>query len=91
MTDEKETTLYDLEEEVKEQVAEAFKEGLSEDDMADRITEIVDAEVPIYTSDLLDIAKSSLGLATEEPEVYGFDGKHTTVNAIAGKDRKSVV
>ena len=76
--------LYDLEQEVISEVEERFQdEGFGKYE-SDVIHEIVDGSIPYYTADLLECALDNLWMATEEPEVYGFDGAHTAVNAVVG-------
>lgn len=55
-----------------------------EDTQRDWISELIDAYIPVYTYDLLEIARNDFWLATTEPELMCFDGKNTAVNAIAG-------
>ena len=55
-----------------------------EDAQIDRVMEIVDSCVPVMTVELLDIAKSKLWLAIEEPIVMSFGGGNTAVGAIGG-------
>ena len=53
-------------------------------DPGDRIHEIADGCVPVYHSDLLEIAADDNDMATNEPELGpAFDGKATPVNIIA--------
>ena len=76
--------LYDLEQEVISEVQDRFaNEGFGKYEN-DVIHEIVDGSIPVYTADLLECAMDNLWLATEEPEVYGFGGEHSAVNAIVG-------
>lgn len=50
----------------------------------DLIHEIVDGAIPIHYDTLLELAEEETDLATEEPEIYAFDGKKNAVNSIAG-------
>lgn len=76
--------LYDVEQAVISEVQDRFaNEGFGEYEN-DVIHEIVDGSIPVYTADLLECALGNLWLATEEPEVYGFGGEHSAVNAIVG-------
>ena len=51
----------------------------------DDISEIADSSVPVYHSDLLELAIGDNELATSEPEIGpAFDGAPTPVNIIAG-------
>ena len=48
------------------------------------IHEVADSMVPVYTSQLLELANEDNGLATDEPELGpAFDGAPTPVNVIA--------
>ena len=50
----------------------------------DRIHEIADGSVPVYTSDLMEMAANDNNLACDEPELGpAFDGSATPVNIIA--------
>ena len=50
----------------------------------DYINEIVDSNVPVYNSDLLEMAINDLTLAVDSPDILAFDGRPSAVNAIAG-------
>ena len=50
----------------------------------DILHETADSHIPVYTSDLLEVALDDLTLAAREPEILAFDGQATAVNAIAG-------
>ena len=77
-------TLWDREQMVRSIVQEEAKELLEDPYPEDRITEIVDGSVPIYTNDLLDIAADNMNMAVLEPELGpAFDGTPTPVNIIA--------
>lgn len=50
----------------------------------DTINEIADSSVPVYTSDLMQLAADDILLATNEPELGpAFDGSPTPVNIVA--------
>jgi len=50
----------------------------------DVIHEIADSNVPVYTSDLLEVAAADINMATLEPELGpAFDGSPTPANIIA--------
>ena len=50
----------------------------------DVIHEIADSNVPIYTSDLLEVAAADISMACNEPELGpAFDGSPTPTNIIA--------
>ena len=67
--------------EVLDNAEDSFKEALKllledneeldgdECEVGDTIFEIADSEVPIYYYDILSVAQSDVGLATEEPEM----------------------
>ena len=44
-------------------------ESRTEDDISDLIWDVADRNVPIYTHDLLDVAKSNLWIVASEPEL----------------------
>lgn len=48
------------------------------------INEIAEGCVPVHYFDVIELTREDMWLATEEPQLYCFDGKHTAVNAIAG-------
>ncbi len=83
MGEEKET-LWGRERMVRAEVREEAGDLLTSEYPEDRITEIVDSSVPIYTSDLMDMAADNIDLAVNEPEIGpAFDGSPTPVNIIA--------
>lgn len=50
----------------------------------DRLSEIADSAVPVYTGDILDAASEDYGLLTTEPDIGpAFDGSPTPVNIAA--------
>ena len=67
--------------EVLDNAEDSFKEAIKyeveqdndidgdSDEVYDMMCEIADSEVPIYYSDILSVAQSHVGLATEEPEM----------------------
>ncbi len=82
-TDKRET-LWDRERMVREEVRERAGELRADAYPEDILAEIVDSSVPIYTSDLMDIAADNLDMATLEPELGpAFDGTPTPANIIA--------
>jgi hypothetical protein len=57
----------------------------------DVIAEIADSSVPVYTSDLLELASQNNNLATDEPELGpAFGGEPTPVNIIAANIYEAV-
>lgn len=84
-----EETRVDLQSHVDDAISELeerFEEIYAEDPDSphDAISEIADSNVPIHYWNILETAREDLWLATEEPELFAFDGKHTAINAIAG-------
>jgi len=70
------------------ELREWHDENSSADEPHDRIFEIADGSVPVYTHDLLRLAADNCHLATDEPELgpangSNFDGTHSPVNIIA--------
>lgn len=53
-------------------------------DDSDILHEEVDGAIPVYTSDLMELAADKPELASAEPDIWAFDGSHTAVNAVAG-------
>jgi hypothetical protein len=81
-----ELTLYDLVKDAKEVfVEEIAKAGFTTaDECSDLLYEIADSHVPIYYSDLLDLAAKHNHLGTDIPEIGpAFDGSPTATNIIA--------
>ncbi len=85
MTDEKPTTLWDLEQGIKAEIRERAKELLEDTAYPeDVVVEMVDTWVPIYNSDLLNVAANDMDMAILEPELGpAFDGTPTPINIIA--------
>lgn len=77
-------TLWQLEKNLRAEIREEAQELLEEVYPEDRLNEMVDSAVPIYTSDLLTTASDNIDLAVVEPELGpAFDGTPTPVNIIA--------
>lgn len=72
-----ETSLIETLEDNKEEI-------LDDKHPEDRLSEYVDGEIPVYNSEILELAMDNLWFAVEEPEILGFDGKNTAINAIVG-------
>lgn len=67
-----------------EELDEWMQENPGNDEPHDRIFEIADGSVPVYTVELLEWAIEDIYLATDEPEIgAAFDGSPTPVNIIA--------
>ncbi len=68
-----------------EDVNEMYKDEEDNPDWVhDIIFEVADSNVPIYTSDLLDVASNDNWVATNKPGLGpAFDGKPTPTNIIA--------
>jgi hypothetical protein len=83
------TTLHEL----KGYASEALDEYTESDDdgelylngeLGDIAHEIADGLVPVYTSDLMQLAADNINLATNEPELgAAFDGSPTPANIVA--------
>lgn len=85
METEKKWTMNDLRNSLIETLDDNIEEIKSKNDlMADIISEYIDSEMPIYHWIYLELAMDRVDLATIEPDIYGFNGKHTAINAIAG-------
>jgi len=76
------TTLREL---VKGAIDELKDYGLNSwDEPHDAISEISDSNVPVYTSNILQLAADNIELATDKPELGpAFDGSPTPINIIA--------
>ena len=77
-------TLHDIKKQTREEIADCIQEKDVGEYPEDRINEIVDSNMPIYTYEILQVALRDIDLAVIEPEIYGFDGIHNAVNAIVG-------
>jgi hypothetical protein len=79
--------LTDIEKSAREELRdrwENYREDFEGGCESDVIHEIADSSVPVYTSQLLDLAAEDNCLATDEPELGpAFDGTPTPVNIIA--------
>ena len=79
-------TLYDLEEEVRQEVRAWAEDHPNNDDIDydGSLYGIVDSAVPIYTGDLMELAANNIALASDKPELGpAFDGAPTPVNIVA--------
>ncbi len=78
------STMHELEKEIRQEIRDEAAELLVDQYPEDRIMEMVDSSVPVYTSDLMAIAAADVFLATAEPEVGpAFDGSPTPANIVA--------
>jgi len=84
MEDEKQLTMYDLKQRMREDIKDSLQELKDNEYPEDVIHEMADSNVPVYNGQLLELALSDLFLASDEPEFYAFGGEHNAVNAIAG-------
>ena len=76
------TTLQELRQHARNNLDEAREYGISE--ISDTIHEVADGLVPVYTSDLMDLADNNIALATDTPELGpAFDGSSTPANIVA--------
>lgn len=77
-------SLSDLLDDARKELREYWEENPKETEPHDRIHEIADGSVPVYTYDILQLAADNIDLATNEPELGpAFDGSPTPVNIIA--------
>ena len=78
--------MYNLRE-MKEDALAELKDSLRDypdNDEHDTIWEIADSSVPVYTSDILQLAADNVSLAVAEQDIgTAFDGSPTPVNIIA--------
>ena len=78
-------TMWGLEQSLRAEIRENRTDILAEQYPEDRIVEMIDGWVPVYTAEIMRIAADDPWLATAEPEVGpAFDGSPTPVNVIAG-------
>ena len=84
--------LYNIKKDALEYLKEQLEDNAEVDDGEvyfnnddhDTIFEIADSSVPIYTSDLMELAAENIDLAVDEPELGpAFDGSPTPVNIVA--------
>ena len=74
--------LYKMKKDALEELKESLRDYPDQDDN-DRIFEIADSSIPIYTGDILQLAADNINLAIVEPEIGPtFDGTSTPVNII---------
>ncbi len=85
------TTLRDIIDGAREELREWCKNDPDCDPTDEAIHEIADGAVPIYISDLMEMAVNSISLATATPELGpAFDGTPTPVNIIAANVYEAV-
>lgn len=76
--------LKDARQELRERLEDWGEDDFEQDEPHDIIHEIADSNVPVYTSDLMQLAADDLSLATNEPELGpAFDGSPTPTNIVA--------
>ena len=78
-------TLHDLEQSAWEDFKSSFHEGewdTDDDEAYDIISEIADRRVPVYTSEILEVAMSDLWLVCGSPEIYNSNCKFTPLELI---------
>lgn len=74
------STMWELEQEVRKEAQEVELSG----NIYDQAFEIADSNVPVYTSDIMELAADDVSLATDEPELGpAFDGSPTPANIVA--------
>lgn len=84
MTDQERETMRGREQMVRDVVREEFDRIRESSYPEDDLFEITDGCVPVYSSDLLDIAADCPDVALSEPELGpAFDGSPTPINIIA--------
>ena len=77
-------TLNELVEDSIAYLLERLEEKEKYEYVGDIIHEVADSYVPVYTSQLLDLASKNLELATNVPDLWpAFDGSPTVVNIIS--------
>lgn len=77
-------TLSTLERDLEDTLSDNRDDILNSEYPEDLLHEYIDSTIPVGNSEILEVGGNSYWLYTEEPEVYGFDGKHTALNAIVG-------
>jgi hypothetical protein len=81
------TTLTSVEREARDELRDRwtnYRDDFGGGCESDVIHEVADSHVPVYTSQLLELANDDNSLATDEPEIGpAFDGAPTPVNVIA--------
>jgi len=78
--------LYNLEQGVRQEIRQWAEDNPDNNDIDydGSLHEIVDGSIPVYDSDILELATENLELATDEPELGpAFDGSPTPINIIA--------
>ena len=78
------TSMWQLERDLREEIQTEAAELMQDQYPEDRLHEMVDTSVPVYTSTLMALAADDIDLAVSQPEVLAFDGEATPVNAVAG-------
>ena len=76
--------MYDILQGAREELREWVDDNPDHNEPHDRIFEIADGWVPVYHSELIDLAGECHSLATDVPELGpAFSGEPTPVNIIA--------
>ena len=76
-------SMWQLEKDIRTDVREDAQYLLDSKYPDDMIHEMADSHVPVYTTVLMNLAASDIGLATDEPEIGpAHDGTPTPVNII---------
>ena len=81
-------TLEEITQDAIDELRERAEDGgilrMNEPDYDGALAEIADSSVPVYTSDLMELAANNLDLATNMPECGpAFDGEPTPANIVA--------
>lgn len=84
----RESLIENLQYEIDSDKYESFEELEQGIEISDMIFETADSMVPVYYSELLDLAADNNNLATDEPELgpasgCNFDGTNSPINIIA--------
>ena len=84
--------LYEIIDNAIEELEDNLNDDIFESDAPhDTISEIADSAVPVYSSDLLQLAADNLELAITEPELGpAFDGEPTPTNIIAANIQETI-
>lgn len=76
--------LSELTEELMETLEENKKDILSHNDPDGVVGEYIDGVMPIYTSDILELAKNDLWLGVDTPDFLAYGGEKNAIGCIGG-------
>ncbi len=78
------STMHELEQGIRQEIRDEAAELLNEPNYEDRLHEMADGSVPVYTTNLMRLAAGDVYLAADEPEGGpAFDGSPTPANIVA--------